>query len=39
MLVDDPMDYEGLHELSLKLTQDMVIHITEEMLLPGYSGV
>ncbi|XP_023695660.2 FERM domain-containing protein 6 isoform X1 [Paramormyrops kingsleyae] len=39
MLVDDPMDYEGLHELSLKLTQDMVIHITEEMLLPGYSGL
>lgn len=42
MLVDDPKDYEELHEMALD--QEMCIHITEDMLtMPpdqtnGYSG-
>ena len=43
MLVDDPKDYEELHELALELNQDLCIHITEDMLTSsqnnGYSGV
>ena len=44
MLVDDPKDYEELHEMALELTQDLCIHITEDMLTmspdqgSGYSG-
>ncbi|CDQ59284.1 unnamed protein product [Oncorhynchus mykiss] len=44
MLVDDPKDYEELHELTLDLNQDLCIHITEDMLTMspdqtnGYSG-
>lgn len=30
MLVDDPKDYEELHEMALD--QDLCIHITEDML-------
>lgn len=42
MLVDDPKDYEELHEMALD--QEMCIHITEDMLTMspdqtnGYSG-
>ncbi|CAB1331293.1 unnamed protein product, partial [Coregonus sp. 'balchen'] len=45
MLVDDPKDYEELHELALELNQDLCIHITEDMLTMspdqtnGYSGL
>ncbi|KAJ8341116.1 hypothetical protein SKAU_G00334070 [Synaphobranchus kaupii] len=43
MLVDDPKDYEELHELALELRQDLCIHITEDMLTSGqtngYSGL
>lgn len=45
MLVDDPKDYEELHELALELNQDLCIHITEDMLTMtpdqtnGYSGI
>ncbi|KAL2098961.1 hypothetical protein ACEWY4_005441 [Coilia grayii] len=43
MLVDDPKDYEELHELALELNQDLCIHITEDMLTSsqtnGYSGL
>ncbi|XP_059907487.1 FERM domain-containing protein 6 isoform X2 [Gadus macrocephalus] len=45
MLVDDPKDYEELHEMALELTQDLCIHITEDMLTmspdqgSGYSGL
>uniref|UniRef100_A0A8C7UX26 FERM domain-containing protein 6 n=1 Tax=Oncorhynchus mykiss TaxID=8022 RepID=A0A8C7UX26_ONCMY len=45
MLVDDPKDYEELHELTLDLNQDLCIHITEDMLTMspdqtnGYSGL
>ncbi|XP_064177185.1 FERM domain-containing protein 6 [Anguilla rostrata] len=43
MLVDDPKDYEELHELALELSQDLCIHITEDMLTSGqtngYSGL
>ncbi|XP_072534327.1 FERM domain-containing protein 6 [Salminus brasiliensis] len=43
MLVDDPKDYEELHELALDLSQDLCIHITEDMLTSaqsnGYSGL
>ena len=44
MLVDDPKDYEELHEMALELNQDLCIHITEDMLTMspdqtnGYSG-
>ena len=42
MLVDDPKDSEELHELALDLSQDLCIHITEDMLTSaqsnGYSG-
>lgn len=42
MLVDDPKDYEELHELALELSQDLCIHITEDMLTSpqsnGFSG-
>ena len=48
MLVDDPKDYEELHEMALELnqdlSQDLCIHITEDMLTMspdqsnGYSG-
>lgn len=43
MLVDDPKDYEELHEMVLD--QELCIHITEDMLTMspdqtnGYSGV
>lgn len=42
MLVDDPKDYEELHEMALD--QELCIHITEDMLTMspdqsnGYSG-
>lgn len=42
MLVDDPKDYEELHEMVLD--QELCIHITEDMLTMspdqsnGYSG-
>lgn len=42
MLVDDPKDYEELHEMALD--QELCIHITEDMLTlypdqtSGYSG-
>lgn len=42
MLVDDPKDYEELHEIALD--QELCIHITEDMLAMspdqtnGYSG-
>ncbi|XP_062378217.1 FERM domain-containing protein 6 isoform X2 [Sardina pilchardus] len=43
MLVDDPKDYEELHELALELNQDLCIHITEDMLTSnqtnGFSGL
>ncbi|MBN3326262.1 FRMD6 protein, partial [Atractosteus spatula] len=43
MLVDDPKDYEELHELALDVNQDLCIHITEDMLSSGqtngYSGL
>ncbi|KAG9275472.1 FERM domain-containing protein 6 [Astyanax mexicanus] len=43
MLVDDPKDFEELHELALDLSQDLCIHITEDMLTSaqsnGYSGL
>uniref|UniRef100_A0A668A631 FERM domain containing 6 n=1 Tax=Myripristis murdjan TaxID=586833 RepID=A0A668A631_9TELE len=45
MLVDDPKDYEELHEMALELNQDLCIHITEDMLTMspdqtnGYSGL
>ncbi|XP_028832815.1 FERM domain-containing protein 6-like [Denticeps clupeoides] len=43
MLVDDPKDYEELHELALELNHDLCIHITEDMLSSrqtnGYSGL
>ncbi|XP_030627322.1 FERM domain-containing protein 6 [Chanos chanos] len=43
MLVDDPKDYEELHELALELNQDLCIHITEDMLTSpqtnGYTGL
>lgn len=42
MLVDDPKDYEELTDLALELSQDLCIHITEDMLTStqsnGYSG-
>lgn len=42
MLVDDPKDYEELADLALELSQDLCIHITEDMLTSaqsnGYSG-
>lgn len=43
MLVDDPKDYEELHEMVLD--QELCIHITEDMLTMspdqnnGYSGI
>ncbi|KAA8581892.1 hypothetical protein FQN60_008632 [Etheostoma spectabile] len=43
MLVDDPKDYEELHEMALD--QELCIHITEDMLTMspdqtnGYSGL
>ncbi|KAG2457463.1 FRMD6 protein, partial [Polypterus senegalus] len=43
MLVDDPKDYEVLHELALEVSPDLCIHITEDMLtsdqVNGYSGL
>ncbi|XP_053477586.1 FERM domain-containing protein 6 [Ictalurus furcatus] len=43
MLVDDPKDYEELTDLALELSQDLCIHITEDMLTSaqsnGYSGL
>ncbi|KAJ3613763.1 hypothetical protein NHX12_020009 [Muraenolepis orangiensis] len=45
MLVDDPKDYEEVHEMALELSQDLCIHITEDMLTMspeqtnGFSGL
>ncbi|XP_047668089.1 FERM domain-containing protein 6-like [Tachysurus fulvidraco] len=42
MLVDDPKDNEELTDLAFELSQDLCIHITEDMLTSaqsnGYSG-